>query len=262
MQYEHVELQPIEICTQAWKRRSRCIGSVAANLRSSPVPHTPRCDAEAAGAEPLAEMRDRAGPEGDVDVGVEREEPLALRLGVTAADGDDHLRALTLARSRLSHVRGELRVRLLPDRAGVEDDDVGLALRRRLAQPDVLQHPFDALGIVRVHLAAERGHEVLPHRLSVPGCPAAADGEDCRRERLALRPRSLRARAAERLARQAALIGPVTRALLVEAGIGPGMRVLDVGTGRGDVALIAAEHVGEEGSVVGIDLAPSAAGRA
>ncbi|MGZ4399746.1 MAG: SAM-dependent methyltransferase, partial [Gaiellaceae bacterium] len=62
----------------------------------------------------------------------------------------------------------------------------------------------------------------------------------------------------ERLARQTALIGPVTRALLVEAGVGPGMRVLDVGTGRGDVALIAAELVGEEGSVVGVDLAPSA----
>ena len=62
----------------------------------------------------------------------------------------------------------------------------------------------------------------------------------------------------ERLARQAELVGPVTRALLLEAGVGPGMRVLDVGTGRGDVALIAAELVGDEGSVVGVDLAPSA----
>jgi SAM-dependent methyltransferase len=62
----------------------------------------------------------------------------------------------------------------------------------------------------------------------------------------------------QRLGRQAALIGPVTRALLVEAGVGPGMRVLDVGTGRGDVAIIAAELVGEEGSVVGVDLARSA----
>jgi SAM-dependent methyltransferase len=61
-----------------------------------------------------------------------------------------------------------------------------------------------------------------------------------------------------RLARQAALIGPVTRALLVEAGVRPGMRVLDVGTGRGDVAFLAAELVGPEGSVVGIDIAPSA----
>jgi SAM-dependent methyltransferase len=62
----------------------------------------------------------------------------------------------------------------------------------------------------------------------------------------------------ERLARQAELIEPVTRALLLDAGVGPGMRVLDVGTGRGDVALIAAELVGDDGSVVGVDLAPSA----
>lgn len=62
----------------------------------------------------------------------------------------------------------------------------------------------------------------------------------------------------QRLARQGALIGPVTRALFVEAGVTRGMRVLDVGAGRGDVALIAAELVGDEGSVVGVDLAPSA----
>src|SRR5207237_6085038 len=42
----------------------------------------------AARAEPLAEMRDRAGPEGDVDVRIELEEPVALSLGVAAADGD------------------------------------------------------------------------------------------------------------------------------------------------------------------------------
>ena len=45
-------------------------------------------NAHPAGAEPLAEMRDRAGPERDVDLGVEREQPLALRLRVAAADRD------------------------------------------------------------------------------------------------------------------------------------------------------------------------------
>ena len=114
-------------------------------------------------------MRDRARPERDVDVGVEREEPLALRLGVAAADGDDHLRALALARSGLSHVRRELRIRLLADRARVEDDDVGLALRRRLAQPEVLEHAFDPLGVVRVHLTAERGDVVAPHQMKGSG---------------------------------------------------------------------------------------------
>ena len=56
-----------------------------------------------------------------------------------------------------------------------------------------------------------------------------------------------------RLQRQAQLYGPLTRQLFLEAGIGRGMRVLDVGSGVGDVALLVAELVGPTGSVVGID---------
>jgi SAM-dependent methyltransferase len=40
------------------------------------------------------------------------------------------------------------------------------------------------------------------------------------------------------------------------AGIGRGMRVLDVGCGAGDVSMLAAELVGRSGSVVGIDRSP------
>lgn len=57
----------------------------------------------------------------------------------------------------------------------------------------------------------------------------------------------------ERLKVQARLIEPITRRWFVEAGIGPGMRVLDVGSGVGDVALLAAELVGATGQVVGTD---------
>jgi ubiquinone/menaquinone biosynthesis C-methylase UbiE len=57
----------------------------------------------------------------------------------------------------------------------------------------------------------------------------------------------------ERLIRQSAFINAFTRALFAEAGIAPGMRVLDVGSGAGDVALIAADMVGPGGEVVGID---------
>ena len=61
-----------------------------------------------------------------------------------------------------------------------------------------------------------------------------------------------------RLADQAVVIAPITRQLLVDAGISAGMRVLDVGTGRGDVAFLAAELVGDHGMVVGVDRAPEA----
>ena len=119
----------------------------------------------AAGAEPLAEVRDRAGTERDVDLRVELEDPFALRLGVTAADGDDELRVLALPRSRIAEIGGELRVRLLANRAGVEDEDVRIGLRRRLAEPDLLEHALDPLGVVGVHLAAE-GRDVVPAHAS------------------------------------------------------------------------------------------------
>jgi ubiquinone/menaquinone biosynthesis C-methylase UbiE len=57
----------------------------------------------------------------------------------------------------------------------------------------------------------------------------------------------------ERLRRQAQLVNPITRQYLIEAGIAPGMHVLDVGSGAGDVTFLAAELVGPSGQVVGVD---------
>src|SRR5438094_10063114 len=56
-----------------------------------------------------------------------------------------------------------------------------------------------------------------------------------------------------RLQHQAQLYGPSTRRLFVEAGMTNGMKVLDVGSGAGDVALLVADLVGPQGSVVGVD---------
>lgn len=56
-----------------------------------------------------------------------------------------------------------------------------------------------------------------------------------------------------RLEFQARMLGPATRAILGLAGIEPGMRVLDLGSGAGDVAFEVAELVGPDGSVVGVD---------
>jgi SAM-dependent methyltransferase len=57
-----------------------------------------------------------------------------------------------------------------------------------------------------------------------------------------------------RLARQAEIMKPMTLRLFSEAGIRPGMNVLDLGSGAGDVAMLLAEMVGPSGSVIGLDL--------
>ena len=57
----------------------------------------------------------------------------------------------------------------------------------------------------------------------------------------------------ERLIRQAARLAPVTEAFFREAGIGAGQRVLDVGSGVGDVTMLLGRLVGRAGAVVGVE---------
>jgi SAM-dependent methyltransferase len=59
-----------------------------------------------------------------------------------------------------------------------------------------------------------------------------------------------------RLIRQAQIYGPITRHFLASAGISTGMKVLDVGSGAGDVALLLADLVGPRGDVVGVEMNP------
>jgi ubiquinone/menaquinone biosynthesis C-methylase UbiE len=59
-----------------------------------------------------------------------------------------------------------------------------------------------------------------------------------------------------RLILQADLLRPTTERLLKTAGVGSGMRVLDLGCGAGDVSILTAELIGPSGYVVGIDRSP------
>jgi 2-polyprenyl-3-methyl-5-hydroxy-6-metoxy-1,4-benzoquinol methylase len=61
-----------------------------------------------------------------------------------------------------------------------------------------------------------------------------------------------------RLEAQGAFLRPSTREFLQRVGIEPGMRILDVGCGAGDVAFIASELAGPSGEVVGIDRSDTA----
>jgi ubiquinone/menaquinone biosynthesis C-methylase UbiE len=49
----------------------------------------------------------------------------------------------------------------------------------------------------------------------------------------------------------------VTRQFLEQAGLGTGMKVLEVGSGAGDVAMLAAELVGPTGRVLGVENYPA-----
>ena len=57
----------------------------------------------------------------------------------------------------------------------------------------------------------------------------------------------------ERLIRQAARLSPLTERFFREAGIASGQRVLDIGSGVGDVAMLAGGIVGPSGEVLGVE---------
>jgi SAM-dependent methyltransferase len=62
---------------------------------------------------------------------------------------------------------------------------------------------------------------------------------------------------AKRLSKQGQFLAPLTRRLFEDAGITAGMKVLEVGCGAGDVALLLAEMVGPRGNIVGVDRNPA-----
>ena len=61
----------------------------------------------------------------------------------------------------------------------------------------------------------------------------------------------------DRLKRQSQLYDASTWQLLKEAGVCEGMKVLDIGSGAGNVSFVAASLVGARGSVVGVDSNPA-----
>jgi len=65
-----------------------------------------------------------------------------------------------------------------------------------------------------------------------------------------------------RLELQGRALAQATYMILDAAGIRPGMRVLDLGCGVGDVAFVAADLVGPDGYVVGVDRSAEALARA
>jgi ubiquinone/menaquinone biosynthesis C-methylase UbiE len=66
----------------------------------------------------------------------------------------------------------------------------------------------------------------------------------------------------QRLLKQAAILRACTERFFRAGGLAPGMRVLDLGCGMGDVSLLAADLVGPHGTVLGVDRDAPALARA
>ena len=111
----------------------------------------------------LGQLVDLAGAERDVDEREPREHLVLDRLGPAAADADHAVGSLALEPLGLAEVSDEPVVGVLADRAGVEQDQVGLFAALGLAVAERLEHPLHPLGVVLVHLAPERREVIALH---------------------------------------------------------------------------------------------------
>ena len=153
MQNVQVLLHPTDTDTHAAYADSRRVGSVDGKTSSDSRISTcasscTRARSSRAGREPMLWVPKTTSTHGAFfgDRG-------AVLLGQAAADRDLHPGALGLDRREVAEVAVELVVGVLPDRAGVEDDDVGLLVGRCRDVARLLQQPGQALGVVDVHLA-------------------------------------------------------------------------------------------------------------
>ena len=154
MQYEQAQLQPCEICTQAWKGPLTVCGQVAGELLELEV----TLRRERVAGQELGQLVDLPGPEGDVDEREALEDLVLDRLRPATADADHPVRSFGLEPLRLAEMGEEAAVGVLADRAGVEEDQIRSVATCGLLIAERGEHPLHALGVVLVHLTPEGRH--------------------------------------------------------------------------------------------------------
>jgi len=105
------------------------------------------------------------GAEHDVDPGRATQYRVTVLLGKAPPDGDLHVGVGLLAWHEMADVSVQLVVRVLPNGAGIEHDDVGVDTVGGPLISRSIQQTCEPLGIVDVHLAAVR-----PDLIGATGC--------------------------------------------------------------------------------------------
>ncbi len=106
------------------------------------------------------------GSEHDIDPVGTLSYTFAVFLRHAATDGDLHPRVAGLRPFQAPQIAPEAFVGVLANRAGVDDDDIGLFRNVGRRHAVGVEQTTDAFGVVLVHLATERAYEVcLPGTL-------------------------------------------------------------------------------------------------
>jgi len=133
-----------------------------------------------------ADAGDRGGPEYQVHLGRAVQDLPLPELGHAAHHADQDLGPLLLQQTKLPQARENLVLRLLADRARVEQDEVGVLGDLRELVPLTLEQTRDPLGVVLVHLAAVGDQVEFWHKRSALTLASALGRVKPRRSRQAL----------------------------------------------------------------------------
>ena len=171
MQNVQVLLQPTEIDTQPEYADSRRVGSVDGNISSDSTIST---WASRSMPGPLQQHRQRADvvrAEHHVHPGGAAHDLAAVLLRQAAADRDLHAGMGVLDRAQVAEVAVEPVVGVLPDRAGVEHDDVG---RRPVRRPERSRRPRAGRTAARSRARSSGSRTSGPRRCARPALPRPA----------------------------------------------------------------------------------------
>ena len=172
MQKAQLLSQPIWIVTHALYDVSRTAGSADGNSAWSSMTAASKISVIAPCLDPRSSSAARwtlCVPITTSTWAARSADEATVLLGEAAGDDDLASVALRLPGLEVAEVAVQLVVGVLADAARVEHDDISVGELTGRDHAIGLEQPSDALGVVLVHLAPERAHDIAPSTHGSPG---------------------------------------------------------------------------------------------